>query len=260
MKNVWSLYKKYIIAFLLISIIIFILTYIWFQIKGFLPVGPDLEKRDWLLFTSGFLSFLGTMLLGALALYQNIKLDEANIRSHDISNRLLLLEEEEQIPLIDISLGKEILISNDIFGEGMVSAENLIFIYCEKEKEEGVSICFDIKNVSKVFIKQLNITRIRLTDLDVISDEILINNESKIENEFTIIGVNETNRIELFVQGKINENTMKNSMNFLLMIEFEIHTFAGRVFSEKLYIWSRKSDNIHKIVSRIIDISHMRNL
>lgn len=78
------------------------LTYIWFAFGiprvGFVaPVGEGLQKGDWLGFWGGYLSFVGTTILGIVAVWQNNRANQTNenailenraINQQDFENQL----------------------------------------------------------------------------------------------------------------------------------------------------------------------------
>lgn len=64
-------YKWWIIIPLSILIVGYVLIYICFLGHGFLPVGMDLEKKDWLAFLGTYLSFAGTLIISLIAILQN---------------------------------------------------------------------------------------------------------------------------------------------------------------------------------------------
>lgn len=77
--------------------VVFICTYIWFVISGPVPVGEDLEKSDWLTFWGGFLSFTGSIVLGIVAVLQNIQANETNKRTIDDNRRMREIEFEHEL-------------------------------------------------------------------------------------------------------------------------------------------------------------------
>ena len=64
-------YKWWIIVPVIILVITYILIYILFLGNGFLPAGSELEKKDWLAFLGGYLSFAGTLIISLIAIYQS---------------------------------------------------------------------------------------------------------------------------------------------------------------------------------------------
>ena len=61
------------------SVVIFIGVWLWFIVDGNIPTGTGLGKSDWLSFLGAFLTFIGTMFLGAVALWQTRKvIEQAN--------------------------------------------------------------------------------------------------------------------------------------------------------------------------------------
>ena len=70
-------------------------VWLWFITDGNIATGTELDKSDWLSFLGAFLTFIGTMFLGTVALWQNKK-------ANKISERILDLEEAQYLPIIDI--------------------------------------------------------------------------------------------------------------------------------------------------------------
>lgn len=75
MKN---FFMKYGLKLIAIVTLIYIAIYLVFCVNGVLPLGSDLTKGDWLGFWAGFLSFVGALFLGVIAIWQNNMLDQKN--------------------------------------------------------------------------------------------------------------------------------------------------------------------------------------
>lgn len=69
---------KYVFLAVLTLIIVYFIIYIIFYGDGVLSTGKDLDKSDWLSFLASYLSFAGTISLGIVAIYQNIRADKLN--------------------------------------------------------------------------------------------------------------------------------------------------------------------------------------
>ena len=110
-------FKKYGLAILIILPIIFILTYFWFIFEGCFPVGENLEKSHWLGFWAGFLSFVGTVFLGVVALWQNDKANELNNIITSINDRSLRIEEEKLYPFLTATTYKDDLTKRQVDDE-----------------------------------------------------------------------------------------------------------------------------------------------
>ncbi len=67
----WSAYKKPIIITVAASAVIYIIVYLAFRWNGILPTGIDLEKSDWLSFLGAYLSFVGTVIVSMIAIFQS---------------------------------------------------------------------------------------------------------------------------------------------------------------------------------------------
>lgn len=70
-KDFVKRYGKYFIAFLIASILIYSIIYLCFIGDGFLSAGKDLAKEDWLSFLGAYLSFIGTVAVSLIALFQS---------------------------------------------------------------------------------------------------------------------------------------------------------------------------------------------
>lgn len=64
-------YKWWIIGSVIILFVTYVLIYVCFLGNGFLPTGSELEKKDWLAFLGGYLSFAGTLIISLIAILQN---------------------------------------------------------------------------------------------------------------------------------------------------------------------------------------------
>ena len=82
----WSKYKIPIIGLVAASIIIYFLIYLVFRGNGFFSVGADLEKSDWLSFLGAYLSFIGTVIVSLIAIFQSRYYSELNEKK-DASSR-----------------------------------------------------------------------------------------------------------------------------------------------------------------------------
>ena len=67
----WLAYKKPIIITVAASVVIYIIVYLAFRWNGILPAGTDLEKSDWLSFLGAYLSFVGTVIVSMIAIFQS---------------------------------------------------------------------------------------------------------------------------------------------------------------------------------------------
>lgn len=78
MKGFFKKNKKVIVISTIFAIGLYFLIWVWFLVDGFIPTGKELDKSDWLAFAGSFLAFIGTVALGALALWQNKKANHTN--------------------------------------------------------------------------------------------------------------------------------------------------------------------------------------
>lgn len=89
--------KKYGTKISIVLLLLFVITYLWFIVRGGLPTGDGLNKRDWLAFWGSFLSFGGSVLLGAVSVWQNVQANETNEKMLKESQRLSQVEFENDI-------------------------------------------------------------------------------------------------------------------------------------------------------------------
>ena len=75
----WLAYKKPIIITVAASVVIYIIVYLAFRWNGILPAGTDLEKSDWLSFLGAYLSFVGTVIVSMIAIFQMLYLSKSHI-------------------------------------------------------------------------------------------------------------------------------------------------------------------------------------
>jgi len=82
MKDFLKKYKWLLSGLFVVPLLV---SYFWFVIDGFIPVG-DIGKSNWLSFWGGYLAFYGAIFLGLVAVWQN---EQAGI----VNKRLLDIEE-----------------------------------------------------------------------------------------------------------------------------------------------------------------------
>ena len=63
-------FKWWIIIPIIVLTATYVIIYLCFLGKGLLPAGEELEKKDWLAFLGGYLSFAGTLLISAITILQ----------------------------------------------------------------------------------------------------------------------------------------------------------------------------------------------
>ena len=79
--------KRWIIAFFLILIAIYVLIYLCFMQNGFLPTGVGLNKMDWLTFLGTYLSFSGTIIISVIAILQGQFFEKNSSRRSDLDHK-----------------------------------------------------------------------------------------------------------------------------------------------------------------------------
>lgn len=145
-SKVFSLIKKYKwwiigILLLLLFLIIYVLIYLCFKGNGFLYVGIDLEKKDWLSFFGSYLSFAGTILVSIIAIFQSHYFEVKTNRRDDEKRK----KEIQPFFSVDITeIDTQLKGVADIFSMSNVST---------LPKHKNVTIC--IENVSEYPIRNV---------------------------------------------------------------------------------------------------------
>lgn len=94
-----TFWKKYGWKIILVLLITLLIMYCVFTTdNGFISTGENLEKEHWLGFCAGYLSFAGSLFLGAVALWQNEKANEMNKIINNLNERAILIDEEKSYP------------------------------------------------------------------------------------------------------------------------------------------------------------------
>ena len=114
MKN-----KGKAVLIIMLSIVASVLLYFaiwgWFQIDGNISNGNGLQKNDWLGFFGNFLAFIGTVILGAVAVWQNKKANETAEQANDLSKKLLAIEIANNRPKFMIISNVTLELLNELF-------------------------------------------------------------------------------------------------------------------------------------------------
>lgn len=186
--------NQYIFALRILSIILIIPIIVWFLYYigdlGFIVINTSLSIDGFLGFYGAFLSFLGTITLGILALWQNKKfkiendisqtrLEDLTNQANEISKELMKLEKDKFRPYIRID-SKELIfaVSKEARGFGksiedklLELERNIIFKgivpFDEDNKEQIKNLCypecvflaFYIKNIGQAPIANLFIKK-----------------------------------------------------------------------------------------------------
>jgi len=127
-------------------------------------IVTDYSAGDVLGFWGSFLAFIGTFILGAIALWQNKKVN-------DINERLLGIEEAKLYPMVDISLCEGL----NVFTDGKVkSTKGVIMIdldhkVCQitgnneiENAHDDLTWIFECENTSEVKIIKLEIGKMKI--------------------------------------------------------------------------------------------------
>lgn len=83
----WSKHKIHIIVLAAASVIVYFLIYLVFRGNGFVPVGVDLGKSDWLSFLGAYLSFIGAVIVSMIAIFQSRYYSELNEKKDAASRK-----------------------------------------------------------------------------------------------------------------------------------------------------------------------------
>lgn len=102
----WSKYKIHITVLVAASVIVYFLIYLVFRGNGIFPFGADLGKNDWLSFLGAYLSFIGTVIISMIAIFQSRYYSESNEKK-EAANRKKEIQPifSVKIVAIDAQLG-----------------------------------------------------------------------------------------------------------------------------------------------------------
>lgn len=137
----WSRYKTHIIVIVAAAAIVYFLIYLVFRGNGIFPVGADLEKSDWLSFLGAYLSFIGTVIVSMIAIFQSRYYSELNEKK-DASSR-----KKEIQPIFSIKI-----VAIDIQLDGTAEA----FSLSDKSKNPvHKNVKISVENVNRFPIKHV---------------------------------------------------------------------------------------------------------
>ena len=156
----WSKYKMPIIAIVAFSAIVYVIIYLVFKENGIFPVGTGLEKSDWLSFLGAYLSFIGTVIVSLIAIFQSIYYSELNERK-DAENRKKEIQPIFSVKIVSIDMqldGTAEAFSlydkatNPIHKNVKISVENSPFELTPKIEHLIYGDAFDIRPYSVVLV------------------------------------------------------------------------------------------------------------
>ena len=130
-----------IIAIVAFSAIVYVIIYLVFKENGIFPVGTGLEKSDWLSFLGAYLSFIGTVIVSLIAIFQSIYYSELNERK-DAENR-----KKEIQPIFSVKI-----VSIDMQLDGTAEAFSL---YDKATNPIHKNVKISVENVNRFPIKHM---------------------------------------------------------------------------------------------------------
>ena len=137
----WSKYKMPIIAIVAFSAIVYVIIYLVFKENGIFPVGTGIEKIDWLSFLGAYLSFIATVIVRLIAIFQSIYYSELNERK-DAENR-----KKEIQPIFSVKI-----VSIDMQLDGTAEAFSL---YDKATNPIHKNVKISVENVNRFPIKHM---------------------------------------------------------------------------------------------------------
>ena len=219
---------------------LFAILFIAFIIKSHLKFN-DVSSGDLLNFYGSILSFAGTIILGAVASHQSWK-------ANRLSERLLKIEEERYLPIVDIQEVMELPkhLEKDVYNNSMqVSLNDSEFFFTENnELAFSVSpiFVFKLKNICSNHIISVNVISIeqntKFNNEKVLSSiifsfgfnggvRVLSNDESQF---FMISGIQHRFPEKLTYDEAESQGYTGNRTE--LIIQFELANIKGQKFNE----------------------------
>ncbi len=140
-------YKQILIGALLFGII-YLIIWILFIINGPFEIGESLDKSDWLVFSGGYLSFIGTISIAYIVIIQNKKF-------HEIEQEKLRYS---QLPYIRIKLADKSKLIPTKDGVYIVDFPSLIFKsdkFIWKGGQTGINLNIPADQIALVAIYEI---------------------------------------------------------------------------------------------------------
>lgn len=225
-KTIW-IDKRYFITFIAISILVLIVSYVWFVFeKPLFSTGAELKKSDWLGFWGSYLAFIGAVFLGTVSIWQNKQANETNktmikenreLAQIDFENELLRKKYQILIDCINsINIRLHRIMTNinnppSEFFLGNLRAfwqvnKTDIDLFISSEIDCMLPICYDIEFPEIIALKE-ELKRVLKINIDIIENNISVSNNSSefelIINNFRICSTNIIQNIAYFHK-KIN--------------------------------------------------------
>ncbi len=158
MKNNKSFIKTYkwiLLVTMLLVLVGFIVIYFIFKGKGLIPAGINLERRDWLAFVGGYLSFAGTLCVSVISIlqtdYHNRKESESEKKQREeaISPRFSLslngvLIDKNSFSIIIQNIGNypitSVIVNNTLFADSLKSNESKLVNFSYKDIDNHIKL------------------------------------------------------------------------------------------------------------------------
>ena len=158
----WILSHKFLTA--IVTVLVFALPLVvvhclfkWYS--GIPWLAAEWLAGDILGYIAGFEALLGTVILGAVTIYQTQKAEEANKRLAKENNYLQKISIQQMLPLVkivDIAVGKTIPTSYRQFGEP--STVTVASVGKQSKRETHLRICMPLQGSENSYHKQINFT------------------------------------------------------------------------------------------------------
>lgn len=158
MKNHKSFIKTYkwiLLATMLLVIVGFIVIYFIFKGKGLIPEGINLERRDWLAFVGGYLSFAGTLCVSVISIlqtdYYNRKESESEKKQREetITPRFSLSlngvsDDNNSFSVMIQNIGNypitSVIVNNTLFADSLKSNESKLINFSYKDIDNHIKL------------------------------------------------------------------------------------------------------------------------
>lgn len=123
-KSFWVKHKKALLILALASIVFYMIIWLLFRSQGFIPSGYGLEKRDWLGFLSGYLTLIGSLIIGYFVYLQGKTANEMNKRLLEIEDRRHKFETYPSLAINGLALIREGFVTNGFMMKASMQEES----------------------------------------------------------------------------------------------------------------------------------------
>ena len=128
-------YKWWVIIPLVLLIVAYVMIYLCFLGRGFLPTGEELDKKDWLSFLGAYLGLAGTLFISLIAILQ------VKVYSDRDEKRLIAERKKVVQPILSVNIAE--------IDAGIIGTTEAFNPYDPKSFPRHKNVTIEIENVGQ---------------------------------------------------------------------------------------------------------------